>query len=144
MLNALAGHEVAIAADLAGTTRDAVVSRILIDGVACDAVDLPGRRESEDEIEQRAIRLSDEFIAHADLLLLVVEHPEEIPPPLPRTPDLVVMNKIDQSDCPITFTGSKVSALTGEGVTDLGVMIRERLIPARYLDSEKPWFFTTK
>ena len=144
MLNALAGHEVAIAADLAGTTRDAVVSRILIDGVACDAVDLPGRRESEDEIEQRAIRLSDEFIAHADLLLLVVEHPEETPPPLPRTPDLVVVNKIDQSDCPITFIGSKVSALTGEGVTDLGVMIRERLIPARHLDSEKPWFFTTK
>ena len=95
LLNALAGHEVAIAADRAGTTRDAVVSRVLIDGVACEAVDLPGRRDSEDEIEQRAIRLSDQFITNADLLILVVEHPEESPPPLSREPDLMVLNKID-------------------------------------------------
>ena len=140
LLNSLAGHEVAIAADLAGTTRDAVVSRVLFDGVACEVADLPGRRDSEDPVEQRAIGLSDRFIANADLLLLVVEDPEAVAPPLKREPDLVVMNKIDRLDCPETFTGPKVSALTGEGIQDLARSIRERLIPSRHLDSEEPWF----
>ena len=144
LLNALAGHEVAIAADRAGTTRDAVVSRVLIDGVACEAVDLPGRRDSEDEIEQRAIRLSDQFITNADLLILVVEHPEESPPPLSREPDLMVLNKIDQLDCTKTFTGPKVSALAGEGIAELAIAIRERLIPDRYLVPDEPWVFGLK
>ena len=141
LLNALAGQEVAIAADHAGTTRDAVVSRVLIDGVACEVVDLPGRRTSDDEIEQRAIKLSDQFIESADLLILVVEDPTERAPSLGRAPDLVVLNKIDRSDGTNTWKGPGVSALTGEGVEQLVTLIREWLIPSRHLDSEEPWIF---
>ena len=139
LLNALAGREVAIAADIAGTTRDAVVSRVIVDGVACDAVDLPGRRASDDRVEQHAIRLSDRFITNADLLLLVVEHPEQTPPPLQREPDLVVLNKIDEVGRSDTFTGPQVSARTGEGITRLAMAIRQRLIPDRHLESAEPW-----
>ena len=139
LLNALAGQEVAIAADLAGTTRDAVVSRILVDGVACDAVDLPGRRTSDDEIEQQAIRLSDRFIERAHLLLLVLEQPDQAPPPLPRDPDMVILNKIDQFDRSEAFNGPQVSARTGEGIPELAVAIRQRLVPDRYLESDEAW-----
>lgn len=141
LLNTLAGQEVAIAADHAGTTRDAVVSRVLIDGVACEVVDLPGRRTSDDEIEQRAIQLSDQFIKNADLLILVVEDPDQSPPPLGRTPDLVVLNKIDRLNGPDTWKGPRVSALTGEGIEQLVTLIREHLIPDRHLESESPWLF---
>lgn len=142
LLNALAGREVAIAADIAGTTRDAVVSRVILDGVACDAVDLPGRRASEDEIEQHAIKLSDRFITNADLLLLLVEHPEQPRPPLRREPDLVVLNKIDEVGRSDSFSGPQVSARTREGITQLAVAIRQRLVPDRHLESDEPWVLT--
>ncbi|MAJ46539.1 MAG: hypothetical protein CBC35_04440 [Planctomycetes bacterium TMED75] len=141
LLNTLAGQEVAIAADQAGTTRDAVVSRVLLDGVACEVVDLPGRRTSDDAIEQSAIRLSDQFIESADLLILVVEDPAARAPALGRTPDLVVLNKIDRLDDLKAWEGPRVSALTGEGIAPLASLIREWLIPSRYLDSEEPWIF---
>ena len=139
LLNRLSGREVAITADLEGTTRDAVVSRVLLDGVACELADLPGRRSSDDRIEQRAIKLSDQFIRNADLLLLVVEDPDQPPPDLGRKPDIVVLNKVDRQPPSIDFEGPAVSALTGSGIDQLAVLMRERLVPDRYLESSEPW-----
>ena len=139
LLNRLSGREVAITADLEGTTRDAVVSRILLDGIACEIADLPGRRSSDDRIEQRAIKLSDEFIRNADLLLLVVEDPDQSPPDLGREPDIVVLNKVDRQPPSVEFEGPAVSALTGSGIDQLAILMRQRLVPDVYLESSEPW-----
>lgn len=139
LLNRLAGHEVAITADLAGTTRDAVTSRVILDGLACDLVDLPGERESDDPIEQHAILLARGFLREASLVVAVVEpdHPE--PPTLERTPDLVVTNKIDLSG-----SGKEpgISARTNQGIPDFTRLVRRRLIPDEALQgSDRPWLF---
>ncbi len=85
LINRLAGREVAITADQAGTTRDAVVARVALDGLACEVVDLPGRREEGDEIERESIRLSERFIEEADLLVLVTDERDLAPENLSRT-----------------------------------------------------------
>lgn len=101
LLNALAGREVAIVTDIAGTTRDLLREQILIDGMPLHVIDTAGLRETEDRVEQEGIRRAEEAISRADRLLLVldVRRPEveaelrtRLPQDLPMTR---IYNKID-------------------------------------------------
>ena len=52
LLNYLAGEEIAIVSDIAGTTRDKIQTDLIIFGVPFHFVDTAGIRETEDRIEQ--------------------------------------------------------------------------------------------
>ena len=56
LLNALAGSDVAIVSDIAGTTRDAIETRIVLDGNLVVLTDTAGLRDSDDPIEAEGIR----------------------------------------------------------------------------------------
>ena len=73
LLNALAGDEVAIVTDIAGTTRDAVRERILIDGVTVHIVDTAGLRETDDVVERIGIERSRKAVSEADVALVLVD-----------------------------------------------------------------------
>ena len=73
LLNALAGDEVAIVTDIAGTTRDAVRERILIDGVPVHIVDTAGLRETDDVVERIGIERSRKAVSEADIALVLVD-----------------------------------------------------------------------
>lgn len=73
LLNALAGDEVAIVTDIAGTTRDAVRERILIDGVPVHIVDTAGLRETDDVVERIGIERSRKAVSEADVALVLVD-----------------------------------------------------------------------
>ena len=139
LMNRLAGREVAITADVAGTTRDAVTARIQLDGVACDIVDLPGYRASDDPIEEKAIALSERFLRDANFVLGLVE-PEHLElPELQRMPELTVCNKADlgsSSGLP------EICAIDGQGVQELALRIRRALISDELLAPlDRPWIF---
>lgn len=139
LLNRLAGREVAITADLAGTTRDAVSAQIVLGGVACTLVDLPGERRGGDPVERQAIALGRRFIEQADLLIALVTPERPEPPGQERLPDLVVTNKIDLGG---VVDEPAVSALDGTGIDALVETIRDRLLPGDQLeDREHPWCF---
>lgn len=139
LINRLAGRDVAITADLAGTTRDAVVARVVLDGLACEVVDLPGRREEGDEIERESIRLSERFIEEADLLVVVTDERDLNPEGLGRKPDLRVSNKADLRRGDPGDPGLGMSAMLGEGIEEFRIAVRRMLVPDEELDSEEPW-----
>ena len=73
LLNALAGNERAIVTDIAGTTRDVLHEKIILNGLPITLTDTAGLRETGDIVEQEGIRRAIQAIEQADLLLLVYD-----------------------------------------------------------------------
>jgi tRNA modification GTPase len=70
LFNALVERDAAIVSPIAGTTRDRIEAAVVRRGVAWIFTDTAGLRDStEDVIEQHGIRLADEAIAAADIVL---------------------------------------------------------------------------
>lgn len=142
LLNLLAGDDLAIVNQRAGTTRDILREDIQIDGLPLRIIDTAGLRESDDEIEQEGIRRAKKEIEKADVVLFMRDTAEEknlykddsqtldaiykelsgfeITPP--ETTDFIVINnKIDINKTPAAintnahFTEVHLSAKSGEG-----------------------------
>ena len=73
LLNMLAGREVAIVSDEAGTTRDLVSVSLDMGGVAVTVTDTAGIRDDAGRIEQEGIRRAKQAVADADLTLMVLD-----------------------------------------------------------------------
>lgn len=71
LLNQLAGQDVAIVTDIAGTTRDVLRQHIQIDGMPLHVIDTAGLRESPDVVEREGIRRARLEIEQADRVLFV-------------------------------------------------------------------------
>ena len=71
LLNALAGAELAIVTEVAGTTRDRLRESIQIEGVPLHVIDTAGLRDTEDRVESIGVARSWEAIAQADAVLFV-------------------------------------------------------------------------
>ncbi|MCX8999498.1 tRNA uridine-5-carboxymethylaminomethyl(34) synthesis GTPase MnmE [Rhizobiaceae bacterium BDR2-2] len=69
LMNALAGREVAIVTDLAGTTRDVLHADLDIGGYLVRLFDTAGLRETSETIEQEGIRRALHAAQTADILL---------------------------------------------------------------------------
>ena len=131
LLNRLAGDDVAIVADLPGTTRDVLREHLNLDGLPINIIDTAGLRHSEDRIELEGIRRARSEIARADLVLYVIDDTTaddaltatnamfDIAPAVPVT---VVFNKIDLSGASpaleqrVNFTQIRVSVSSGAGI----------------------------
>ena len=69
LLNALAGEDLAIVTDIAGTTRDKVSQILYLQGVPITIVDTAGLRETTDAIETIGIQRSWAEIKKADVVI---------------------------------------------------------------------------
>ena len=137
LLNALAGDDVAIVTDIAGTTRDTVREQITLDGVPIHITDTAGLRETNDIVEKIGIERSQKAVQNADVALILIDPDEginettqmilsQLPTQLKR---IEIHNKIDlrheAAERVDNFSGSlktgaqtliKLSAKTGEGL----------------------------
>lgn len=137
LLNALAGDDVAIVTDIAGTTRDTVREQITLDGVPIHITDTAGLRETNDIVEKIGIERSQKAVQNADVALILIDPDEginettqmilsQLPTQLKR---IEIHNKIDlrheAAEREDNFSGSlktgaqtliKLSAKTGEGL----------------------------
>jgi tRNA modification GTPase len=140
LLNILAGEELAIVTDIAGTTRDAIRQSVSIRGVPAHIIDTAGLRPSSDPVEKLGIARTWAAIEQADVVVLLVDAAQgdaaadqdilrRLPAGLPR---LTVMNKIDLlARSPALERGKGgatvwLSAKTGAGVE----LLREALLEA--------------
>lgn len=149
LLNALAGDEVAIVTDIAGTTRDRVTELIHLEGVPIHIVDTAGLRETDDKVESIGIERSWQEIAKANVILHLFDarYPDHaadasIMTRLPKdTLTLKVFNKCDllegNHSNAADATNLYISAQTGEGLETL----RQRLleIAGWSAHTESPW-----
>ncbi len=103
LLNALANEEVAIVTAIAGTTRDIVRQKIIIDGVPFNIIDTAGIRETEDVVEKIGIERALNAVSSADLCMIIIDdnigmsfEDHQILAKLPvGLPKLFIHNKID-------------------------------------------------
>ena len=137
LINNLAGRDVAIVTDHAGTTRDVMREHILLDDIPLHVIDTAGLRESEDPVEQEGIKRAWIEVQRADCVLLVTDVQQkfatqdlslEIREALPEdVPIIHVFNKIDLiSQAPAIEQDSVLlSAKLGVGMDLLKSKIKE-------------------
>jgi len=135
LLNRLAGHDRAIVTDIAGTTRDLIQEKILIDGLPINLVDTAGIRDSEDIVEQEGIRRSWDEIHRADTVLLIIDandstdvqalYNEFSQDNYDPARTIVAINKVDKHPPKLDHQGALlISAKTGEGIDELKQAIK--------------------
>lgn len=128
LINCLAGRDVAIVTDIAGTTRDVMRENILLDDIPLHLVDTAGLRDSDDPVEKEGIKRAWQEVSRADCVLMIidvnqqdasVELNEAIRNALPTgVPVIQVFNKIDSLDLVAKSEEHAVylSAKSGEGI----------------------------
>jgi tRNA modification GTPase len=73
LLNALLNEERAIVSEIAGTTRDVIEEKIVIEGILFRLIDTAGIREATDMIEKIGVEKTYEKIAAASVLVYVFD-----------------------------------------------------------------------
>jgi tRNA modification GTPase len=128
LINQLARREVAIVSPHAGTTRDIIEVQLDLDGYPVTVIDTAGIRETDDPVEQEGVRRARARAAEADLVLWLVDAPQEKDPDKNSVPVWMVRNKIDL-DAAGQETGPgrpesdrimfEISASRGDGLPEL-------------------------
>ena len=122
LVNAIAGSDRAIVADIPGTTRDHIEVPLALGGIPFILTDTAGLRESNEPVERIGVERSHALIAAADLLLWLGE-PDEAP----AHPRLVKVHaKCDLPERVAAPQGSfPASSLTGVGIAQLLAQVRD-------------------
>jgi tRNA U34 5-carboxymethylaminomethyl modifying GTPase MnmE/TrmE len=138
LVNALAGRSVSIVADEPGTTRDHVGVLLDLDGLVVRYVDTPGLRDGAGEIEREAVRLTQEVVSSADLVLLCGDAGSGLNSVPFRCDFMVVALREDLARAQFARHNphARVSVQRGEGLRELIDAIKEKLVPARLMTGE--------
>lgn len=148
LVNVLAGYSRSLVSPLAGTTRDLLEVRLLLDGWEIDLIDTAGLREITDEmvadrVEQAGMAKTKSALGEADLVIEVQPASQRrLQPTCISTLSesagphrLTVWSKADlsaESSRPSEVSAANevlTSALTGEGIEQLAQRIIEILVP---------------
>jgi tRNA modification GTPase len=163
LLNALSRSDAAIVSPVPGTTRDVIEVSLDIEGYPVNLADTAGLREAAESIESEGVRRALKRAASADFKILVFDGMRD---PDPATMDLIdgtaicIVNKADLLNPNLVaarrqvlakaFTDKgldatpilkgemlKISAITGQGLSDLSRALREK-IEQNYAATEAP------
>lgn len=131
VFNALVGADRAIVTPLAGTTRDLVSERLVINGALVVLSDTAGLRDGADVVEAEGVRRASSAIASADVVVVVLDGSRDVSEAewglvggCDGRPTIVVRNKADLpcrwSSAGAVAAALPMSATTGEGVAQVG------------------------
>ena len=145
LINALAGRDIAIVSEVAGTTRDVIEVHLDLGGFQVIASDTAGLRDTSDAVETEGVRRAVASASKADLVLLLLDG--SLPDPLQGVSretvgkaDILVWNKKDLP-WPAERVGISVSLASGEGVDQLVAQLAEA-VEARLARSGEPAIVT--
>lgn len=151
LFNALLGSERAIVTETAGTTRDQIHERFIVDNIPISLIDTAGLRATTDTVESIGVERSKRTMADADLVVIMLDASEEVTDEdlkilesISDIQHLIAVNKIDKATAADTenFVSAfksairnpqsaitMVSAKTGEGLDELQRAIVEPFTP---------------
>ena len=132
LMNALAGQDVSIVTDVAGTTRDRIECEISLDGLLVKVTDTAGLRETTDIVESMGVERAQKAVECADVVVLLRDATEEdgkyeeadsfLKGHLREGVEYIrVINKVDLCEKKTCFSTEEIplSAKTGFGVDTL-------------------------
>jgi len=132
LMNALAGSDLAIVTELAGTTRDILHADIDIDGFLVRLYDTAGLRETDERVEQEGIRRAQQAIRTADIVLRLRSIDDGTPDDTTiETGSARVIEVGTKADLGTGSVNSanydiEISTLTGTGLSALrGLLVRD-------------------
>ena len=139
LLNAILSEERAIVHEMAGTTRDVLTERVLVNDVPLILMDTAGIHETDDTIEKIGVEKSVEAAENAELILYVVDaqtgmtaEDEEFMARIDGCEIIIVLNKCDIKQVSVISNTEveviKISAKTGEGLSVLYSQIHEKFL----------------
>jgi tRNA modification GTPase len=144
LLNALAGADRAIVTPIPGTTRDVLEEFVNVRGIPVRLQDTAGLRETQDIVEREGVRRTQDALARAELVLVVLDGSAPPDPEDRRTLELLheksavlVVNKADLPPrvAPADLKGFAwprrivwTSATTGAGLDELRDAIRDTVL----------------
>lgn len=106
LLNALLDDERAIVSDIAGTTRDTIEEKLIIDGLVFRIIDTAGIRDATDQIEKQGVKRTLDKIKESSVLIYVADiielSTDEINSDLQKLKNgniqlILVLNKMDRN-----------------------------------------------
>jgi tRNA modification GTPase len=133
LINALAGHARSVVSPTPGTTRDVVTTRLALDGWPVEAADTAGWRTGTGQLEAAGIARAQAALAQADLVVWLLDG--SAAPVYPEVEFPKVVFVISKTDLPPAWNwqslidARRVSAKTGDGVTDLCQHLADLLVP---------------
>lgn len=134
ILNRLINYDRAIVTSTAGTTRDTLDVLMEVNGVKINLTDTAGIRDTEEQIEKQGIERSKKAIFESDIVIFVTDgskkledEDKQIIASIDKKLCIQVINKADlgKTIAPTFKNHIEVSALTGDGITELKQMIYE-------------------
>ncbi|RPF47176.1 tRNA modification GTPase trmE [Thermodesulfitimonas autotrophica] len=151
LLNALAGRERAIVSAVPGTTRDIIEEVVNVKGIPLRVLDTAGIRDAVEEVEKIGVERAREALGAAQLVIVVLDAVTGITAEdvavfaaCDGQERVVAVNKVDVAgretitraeiealagEVPVVY----VSAVTGEGLTELGDAIAGKVFGGRVL-----------
>jgi len=132
LFNALLGQDRAIVTEIAGTTRDQLHEKLVINNIPISLIDTAGLRETTDTVESIGVERSKQVMADSDLVVVLLDgsqnltiEDKEILSQTSGLQHIIAVNKIDlltevtKISKEIKFQVIGVSAKTGEGLSEL-------------------------
>ncbi len=133
LFNALLKENRAIVSSVAGTTRDYLETRLMLEDIPLCLFDTAGLRESSDEVEIEGIRRTQDLIESADLVLYLVDKDEKVEEIKENYLYLYPKMDLYGERGELSF-----SSQTGEGLARVISEIKNRLIVDRKRESGVP------
>ena len=155
LLNAIVGYDRSIVSDTAGTTRDMVSEKAVMNGVTLNLCDTAGIRDKADTIEKMGIDIATRSLQNADLVFAVFDGSRELCEDDKNIIELVgdkkviaVINKNDtQSFIDEKYIKDKfirtvnISAMQNEGIDKIAEYV-EKMFSTGDINSENDMLIT--
>ncbi len=129
LLNKLARREAAIVSPTAGTTRDIVEVRLVLNGMVVWIYDTAGIREAEDFIEAEGVRRATERAGEVDLRLALItdRHDKQALEAIMTPDDVWLLGQADRIEWGPVMAGEMlISSMSDIGPAKLEALLSER------------------